>query len=117
VPFLVFFMLAAKREVWHGTLQLFPVSQRTQVKEILEDLSSGQVERSIVPSVFYYLKKGSIYYAVNNKRSLLQALNDRRKEVRKFIRKNDLGIRHDKENTLMKVAAWYNGEISNTANK
>jgi predicted PurR-regulated permease PerM len=38
VPFLVFFMLAAKREVWHGTLQLFPVSQRTQVKEILEDL-------------------------------------------------------------------------------
>jgi len=38
VPFLVFFMLAAKREVWHGTLQLFPVSQRTQVKETLEDL-------------------------------------------------------------------------------
>jgi predicted PurR-regulated permease PerM len=38
VPFLVFFMLAAKREVWHGTLQLFPVSQRTRVKETLEDL-------------------------------------------------------------------------------
>ena len=38
VPFLVFFMLAAKREVWHGTLQLFPVSQRTQVKETLDDL-------------------------------------------------------------------------------
>jgi predicted PurR-regulated permease PerM len=38
VPFLVFFMLAGKREVWHGTLQLFPVSRRTQVKETLEDL-------------------------------------------------------------------------------
>jgi predicted PurR-regulated permease PerM len=38
VPFLVFFMLAGKREVWHGTLQLFPASQRTQVKETLEDL-------------------------------------------------------------------------------
>jgi predicted PurR-regulated permease PerM len=38
VPFLVFFMLAGKREVWHGTLQLFPVAQRTQVKETLEDL-------------------------------------------------------------------------------
>src|SRR6195256_1453991 len=38
VPFLVFFMLAAKREVWHGTLGLFPVSKRTQVKETLEDL-------------------------------------------------------------------------------
>jgi predicted PurR-regulated permease PerM len=38
VPFLVFFMLAGKREVWHGTLQLFPVNRRTQVKETLEDL-------------------------------------------------------------------------------
>jgi predicted PurR-regulated permease PerM len=38
VPFLVFFMLAGKREAWHGTLQLFPVSRRTQVKETLEDL-------------------------------------------------------------------------------
>jgi predicted PurR-regulated permease PerM len=38
VPFLVFFMLSGKREVWHGTLQLFPASRRTQVKETLEDL-------------------------------------------------------------------------------
>ena len=38
VPFLVFFMLAEKRKVWHGTLQLFPVSRRTQVKETLEDV-------------------------------------------------------------------------------
>jgi predicted PurR-regulated permease PerM len=38
VPFLVFFMLAGKREVWHGTLQLFPVTRRTQVKETLDDL-------------------------------------------------------------------------------
>src|SRR6266567_5450192 len=34
VPFLVFFMLAGKREAWHGTLQLFPASRRTQVKEM-----------------------------------------------------------------------------------
>ncbi len=38
MPFLVFFMLAEKRELWHGTLQLFPASRRTQVKETLEDL-------------------------------------------------------------------------------
>src|SRR6266581_6858787 len=28
LPFLVFFMLAEKRELWHGTLQLFPASRR-----------------------------------------------------------------------------------------
>ena len=38
IPFLVFFMLASKRDVWHGTLQLFSVAKRTQVKETLEDV-------------------------------------------------------------------------------
>ena len=44
VPFLVFFMLAAKRQVWHATMQLFPASQRTEVKETLADVT--QVLRS-----------------------------------------------------------------------
>ena len=38
VPFLVFFMLAEKRDVWHATLQLFPASERTRVKEALENV-------------------------------------------------------------------------------
>jgi predicted PurR-regulated permease PerM len=38
MPFLIFFMLAEKRQVWHGTLQLFPASRRTQIKETLEDV-------------------------------------------------------------------------------
>jgi predicted PurR-regulated permease PerM len=40
IPFLLFFMLAAKRQVWHATMQLFPASDRTQVKETLADVSS-----------------------------------------------------------------------------
>ena len=39
VPFLVFFMLAAKRDVWHATLQLFPPGHRTRVKQILDQVS------------------------------------------------------------------------------
>ena len=46
VPFLVFFMLAAKRQVWHATMQLFPATERTQVKQTLSDVS--QVLRSYV---------------------------------------------------------------------
>ena len=30
VPFLVFFMLAGKRQLWHATMQLFPASERTR---------------------------------------------------------------------------------------
>jgi predicted PurR-regulated permease PerM len=38
VPFLVFFMLAGKRHAWHATMQLFATTERTQVKETLEDV-------------------------------------------------------------------------------
>ncbi len=46
VPFLLFFMLAAKRQVWHATMQLFPATKRTDVKETLSDVT--QVLRSYV---------------------------------------------------------------------
>jgi predicted PurR-regulated permease PerM len=40
VPFLVFFMLAGKRHAWHSTMQLFDPTNRTQVKETLEEVGS-----------------------------------------------------------------------------
>jgi predicted PurR-regulated permease PerM len=46
IPFLLFFMLAAKRQVWHATMQLFPATERTQVKETLADVT--QVLRGYV---------------------------------------------------------------------
>jgi len=46
VPFLLFFMLAAKRQVWHATMQLFPATERTSVKETLTEVT--QVLRSYV---------------------------------------------------------------------
>jgi predicted PurR-regulated permease PerM len=39
VPFLLFFMLAAKRQVWHATMQLFPATERTRVKETLSEVT------------------------------------------------------------------------------
>ena len=38
-PFLVFFMLAAKRQVWHATMQLFPAAERTEVRDTLADVT------------------------------------------------------------------------------
>ncbi len=39
VPFLLFFMLAAKRQVWHATMQLFPTTERTRVKQTLGEVT------------------------------------------------------------------------------
>jgi predicted PurR-regulated permease PerM len=44
VPFLLFFMLAAKRQVWHATMQLFAPGERTAVRDALSEVT--QVLRS-----------------------------------------------------------------------
>jgi predicted PurR-regulated permease PerM len=54
VPFLVFFMLAAKRDVWHATLQLFPPTERTRVKQALEAVS-GMLRSYVVGNVLVAL--------------------------------------------------------------
>jgi hypothetical protein len=82
---------------------------KKEKKIIQEDLYAGnQVEYYISGAdTSYYLKKANDYYPVKNTRSLLRALKDRGKEVKKFIRSNGLSLRKDRENTLLKVSAWY----------
>jgi len=78
-------------------------------KSIQEDVSNPAdgVRRFIEAHVSYYIKRGNEYYSVNNKGSLLYALKDKSRETRKFMRQNHLNVRKDKENTLVKVVAWY----------
>jgi predicted PurR-regulated permease PerM len=40
VPFLVFFMLAAKRRIWKATMELFPDAHQERVQEALDQVSS-----------------------------------------------------------------------------
>lgn len=40
LPFLVFFMLAAKKKVWRATLDLFPEGERASAKEALDEVSA-----------------------------------------------------------------------------
>ena len=40
LPFLVFFMLAAKPQIWKVTMELFPAGKRTRVKEALDQVST-----------------------------------------------------------------------------
>jgi hypothetical protein len=82
---------------------------KKEKKSIREQAGNDYVEKYIDHTVSYYLIKDNTWYPVNNKRSLLHTLGDRNKEARKFMRRNDLDMREDKENALLKIAAWYDG--------
>jgi predicted PurR-regulated permease PerM len=40
LPFLVFFMLASKPQIWKATMELFPAGKRTRVKQALDEVSA-----------------------------------------------------------------------------
>jgi hypothetical protein len=91
--------------LYNGHIQLL----KKEKKNIEEDLySSSTVQRFIHGTdSSYYLKIGNNYHAVNNSRSLQNVLADHKKDLKKFIRSQQLSMRKDRENTLIKVTAWY----------
>ena len=50
IPFLVFFMLAGKRDLWHGTMQLFRPTERTRVRDTLDSVT-GMLRSFIMGNV------------------------------------------------------------------
>jgi len=82
---------------------------KKEKKQIEEDLySTDHVLRFIHGTdSAYYLRIGNAYHAVNNSKSLQNALQDKKKDLRKFIRTQHLSMRRERENTLIKVTAWY----------
>jgi hypothetical protein len=82
---------------------------KKEKKIIQEDLYSSNVAQYFIEGAdtSYYLKKGNVYYPVRNTKTLVRALKDRSRDIKKFIRSNGLSMRRDKLNTLIKVSAWY----------
>jgi hypothetical protein len=80
-------------------------------KRIEDDVTSPEkgLQHYISSTTSYYLKKGNTYYSVSNKRSLLNVLKDKKPDIRKYIRKNGIHLKDDKDNALAKVVAWYDG--------
>lgn len=77
VPFLVFFMLAGKRQVWHATMQLFPETERTQVKQTLDELSAllrGYVIGTALVGVLLVLASWVFFWSIGLDYSMLAAL-------------------------------------------
>lgn len=81
---------------------------KQEKKEINENVSiTTGVTRTIIQDNFYYLKKSGKYYNIKNKSSLLEALEEKRKEIKQFMRKSKLKYKKDPDNTLIQVARYY----------
>lgn len=65
VPFLVFFMLAAKKQVWQVTLDLFPEGKRELARDILAEMSRmlrGYVAGNALVAVILILSSWGLFW-------------------------------------------------------
>jgi hypothetical protein len=56
----------------------------------------------------YFLQKQDGYFAVTDKRSLLTVLNDRKSQLKQYIRDNKISFTKDLEDAIIKIVMYYN---------
>ena len=54
-----------------------------------------------------FLKKGNHYLSITGKRSMLDALKDRKKEIQQYIRSKRLKFRKEPEAAMVEIATYY----------
>jgi len=91
--------------VYNNKLQLLVKRQKLRQAESLTLKTIYDNENT------YYLKKGQIYYTVNSKGQLLDVLNDKKKELKLYMKKN-VDFSEDRERALISVISYYD-KISN----
>lgn len=90
--------------LYHGNVSL--LVKRT--KNIQTSYRQTGFDRKVFDNNHYYLQKANEMFAVKSKKSFLEHLGDKRKEMQQFMRQNNLNFRRDKETTMTKTLAYYN---------
>ena len=89
--------------LYSGPSRILKLTDKTIQEEAF--LTEG-IPKYMVTRDDYYMKWGKVYVQVNSKDRLLELLKDHKKEIRRFIEKNQLGW-EDKEILLVRVAGYY----------
>ncbi|MFL5786448.1 MAG: hypothetical protein ACJ748_00215 [Flavisolibacter sp.] len=76
-------------------------------KKILEIITNA-VEHRIVETDKYYILKDGKYHFIKKFKSLLDLIPEKRKDIRSYMRKQNIRYKDDPEFALKKVVAFYN---------
>jgi hypothetical protein len=59
------------------------------------------------PKVYYYLKKNGRYFTISGEGDMLDVLQDRKKELKDYIKSNKIKYRNDPESFMVMLATYY----------
>lgn len=76
-------------------------------KQLSSYTSDKELIREFEEKNRLYIKKEGIYHAVKSKRSVLKVLKEQKKELRRFLRKNKIKYRKNRDAAIVKMAGFY----------
>lgn len=78
-----------------------------RAKSIQTSTGNNTVESYFSETKDYYVKKEGNYFSFSGKGGLLDIFKDKKKELRKYIRTNDIDFRENFERAVVNVATYY----------
>jgi hypothetical protein len=91
--------------LYNGKIKLFAKRK----KYIVEKINLQYAESSFIEHDAYYIFKDNVSYPVDDKRSVLNVMKDRKTELMKYLRQNKIKFKKDRETAITKMVAYYDG--------
>jgi len=88
-------------QLYNGPTTVYAKRQKT----VYEDPRT--FEKSFVESNHYYVYKDNVFYEVDGKNSVLGVFKNKKKDLVKYIRQNDISYKRDPETAIVKMAEYY----------
>jgi len=76
-------------------------------KEIHKNMSANGLWEELREADIYYLKKGNMYYRIRNNGSVVKVLEEHKKAVRTYIRKNNIDLKINSERGLVMIVSYF----------
>jgi hypothetical protein len=79
-----------------------------RIKKIDEKIEGFAVERKFITVDQYYLLKDSNYHAIHNKKAMFRLLKDKKLNMGRLLKQQQLKFKRDKEKSIVAMATFYN---------
>jgi len=89
--------------LYNGKIELLAKRE----KKILEKMANLQISNVVIGENIYYVRKNGVYYLVKNKRTFLDVLKNKKKEVQQYLKKNKIRFKDNFEKAMTVAVTYY----------
>ena len=90
-------------QLYQGKAALFAKRE----KKISQQYSNMEINNVVYSHNFYYIKKGDVFYPVTSKKSLLNILKPKQKEVQQYLKRNNVKFKKAPEKAALMAVEYY----------